>query len=130
MKASAAQIRAAVDAPNPATRLYLLHGPDESGAAELAARLARALGPDAERVDLDMKALREQPGRLADEAASMSLFGGARYIRVTGVRGRRRRGGRAAAGRRASGQSGGCDRPGAQGQRQIGQDSRSRRPLR
>lgn len=85
MKASAAQIRAAVDKPNPATRLYLFHGPDESGAAELAERLARALGPEAERVDIDMKALREQPGRLADEAASMSLFGGARYIRVAGV---------------------------------------------
>lgn len=85
MKASAAQIRAAVDKPNPATRLYLFHGPDESGAAELAERLARALGPEVERIDLDMKALREQPGRLADEAASMSLFGGARYIRVSGV---------------------------------------------
>lgn len=85
MKASAAQIRAAVDKPNPATRLYLFHGPDESGAAELAERLARALGPEAERVDLDMKALREQPGRLADEAASMSLFGEVRYVRITGV---------------------------------------------
>lgn len=85
MKASAGQIRAAVDKPEPAVRLYLFHGPDEAGAAELAERLARALGPDAERVDLDMKALREQPGRLADEAASLSLFGGARYVRLTGV---------------------------------------------
>lgn len=85
MKASAGQIRAAVDKPDPATRLYLFHGPDEAGAAELAERLARALGPEAERVDLDMKALREQPGRLADEAASLSLFGGARYVRLTGV---------------------------------------------
>jgi DNA polymerase-3 subunit delta len=85
MKASAGQIRAAVDKPDPKVRFYLFHGPDESGAAELAERLARALGPDAERVDLDMKALREQPGRLADEAASLSLFGGARYIRLSGV---------------------------------------------
>jgi len=85
MKASAGQIRAAVDKPDPSTRLYLFHGPDEAGAAELAERLARALGPEAERVDLDMKALREQPGRLADEAASLSLFGGARYVRLTGV---------------------------------------------
>jgi DNA polymerase-3 subunit delta len=85
MKASAGQIRAAVDKPDPTVRLYLFHGPDEAGAAELAERLARALGPDAERVDLDMKALREQPGRLADEAASLSLFGGARYVRLTGV---------------------------------------------
>lgn len=85
MKASAAQIRAEVDKPNPATRLYLFHGPDEAGAADLAERLARALGPDAERVDLDMKAIREQPGRLADEAASLSLFGGVRYIRLLGA---------------------------------------------
>ncbi len=85
MKASAAQIRAAVDKPNPDTRLYLLHGPDEAGAADLAERLARALGPDVERIDLDMKALREQPGRLADEAASLSLFGGVRYIRLLGA---------------------------------------------
>ncbi|MCW3834904.1 DNA polymerase III subunit delta [Sphingomonas canadensis] len=85
MKASAAQIRSALDAPNPATRLYLLHGPDEAGAEELAARLARALGPELEKIDIEPKALRESPGRLADEAASMSLFGGARLIRVRGV---------------------------------------------
>jgi DNA polymerase III subunit delta len=85
MKASAGQIRAAVDKPDPAVRLYLFHGPDEAGAAELAERLARTLGPDVERVDLDMKALREQPGRLADEAASLSLFGGARYVRLSGL---------------------------------------------
>lgn len=85
MKASAAQIRAAVDKPGANTRLYLFHGPDEAGAADLAERLARALGPEVERIDLDMKALREQPGRLADEAASLSLFGGVRYIRLLGA---------------------------------------------
>jgi DNA polymerase III subunit delta len=82
MKASAAQIRAATEKHNPQTRLYLFHGPDEAGAADWAGKLARTLGTDAERVDLDMKALREQPGRLADEAASLSLFGEARYIRI------------------------------------------------
>ncbi|MCH7862737.1 MAG: DNA polymerase III subunit delta [Proteobacteria bacterium] len=85
MKANATQIRAAIEKLNPDTRLYLFHGPDEVGAADLAARLGKALGPEAERIDLDMKALREQPGRLADEAASLSLFGGARYVRVLGV---------------------------------------------
>lgn len=85
MKATAPQIRAAMDAPKPELRLYLLHGPDESGAAELTTRLARALGSDAERIDIDGKELRSNPGRLADEAASMSLFGGARLIRVTGA---------------------------------------------
>jgi DNA polymerase-3 subunit delta len=85
VKANATQIRAAIEKPKPDTRLYLFHGPDEAGAADLAARLGKTLGPDAERVDLDMKALREQPGRLADEAASMSLFGGARFIRLLGA---------------------------------------------
>jgi DNA polymerase-3 subunit delta len=85
MKASAAQIRAGLDAPDPRFRFYLLHGPDEAGAAELADRLARAMGPDVERVDIDAKSLRESPGRLADEAASLSLFGGARLIRVAGI---------------------------------------------
>jgi DNA polymerase-3 subunit delta len=85
VKASAAQIRAELDAPSARFRLYLLHGPDESGAGELASRLARAMGQDVERVDIDMKQLRESPGRLADEAASMSLFGSKRLIRVTGI---------------------------------------------
>ena len=35
MKASAAQIRAALAKPGPDIRLYLLHGPDEAGAADL-----------------------------------------------------------------------------------------------
>ena len=85
MKANATQIRAAIEKLNPDTRLYLFHGPDEAGAADLAAKLGKALGPEAERIYLDMKALREQPGRLADEAASLSLFGGARYVRLLGV---------------------------------------------
>jgi DNA polymerase-3 subunit delta len=85
VKANATQIRAAIEKPKPDTRLYLFHGPDEAGAADLATRLGQALGPDVERVDLDMKALREQPGRLADEAASMSLFGGVRFIRLLGA---------------------------------------------
>lgn len=82
MKAAAGQIGALVDRPKPDTRLYLFHGPDEAGALELAARLARALGPDVERVDIDGKQLRESAGRIADEAASLSLFGERRYIRV------------------------------------------------
>lgn len=85
MKASAGQIRTLLDTPNPDTRLYLLHGPDEAGANELASRLSRALGPDVERIDIDSKELRGSPGRLADEAASISLFGGARYIRIAGA---------------------------------------------
>ena len=85
MKANANQLRAAIDAARPDIRLYLLHGPDESGAQEYAARLARAMGPDAERIDIEPSTLRGDPGRLADEAASLSLFGGRRHIRIAGA---------------------------------------------
>ncbi len=43
------------------------------------------MGPDAERVDLEPSTLKSNPGRLADEAASMSLFGSARHIRISGA---------------------------------------------
>lgn len=85
MKASAQQIRTAIDAADPAIRLFLLHGPDEAGARDIAARLARRMGPEAERVDLEPSLLKASPGRLADEAASLSLFGGARHIRISGA---------------------------------------------
>ncbi len=91
MKANAGQLGSAIDQLARAStigggpRLFLLHGPDESGAMEYAARLGRAMGAEADRVDLDGPTLKGQPGRLADEAASISLFGGARYIRVTGM---------------------------------------------
>lgn len=83
MKVNAAQIARAVAAPANSVRLYLLHGPDEAGAAALAAELGRALGAGAERVDLTGATLRGQPGLLAEEAASLSLFGDRRWIRVT-----------------------------------------------
>jgi len=85
VKANTAQARAALDRPGPEVRLVLLHGPDTAGAVALADRLAAAMGPEAERIDLDGSALRSDPARLADEAASLSLFGGARWVRVTGA---------------------------------------------
>lgn len=85
MKATEARLKAALDRPPADIRLYLLFGPDEAGALALAERITWAMGPEAERVDLDGPALRSDPARLADEAASLSLFGGARHIRVTGA---------------------------------------------
>lgn len=85
MKGNARDARGAVDRPSADCRLYLFHGPDAAAAAELADRLGAALGPDAERIDFDGSALRADPARLADEAASLSLFGGTRYIRVSGA---------------------------------------------
>lgn len=82
MKADAGQIARALDKPDPAVRLFLLYGPDESGSRMLASRIDKAFGADAERIDLASGQLKSDPALLADEAASISLFGGARHIRV------------------------------------------------
>lgn len=83
MKVKLERIGPALDRPTTAVRLFLLHGPDEAGAMALTNRLARVMGADAERVQLDGATLRADPALLADEAAAISLFGGARWIRVT-----------------------------------------------
>jgi DNA polymerase-3 subunit delta len=83
VKANRGQVERALDAPSSDIRLFLLHGPDDAGSRALAERLERSMGPDAERIDLDSAALKGDPARLADEAASISLFGGARHIRLT-----------------------------------------------
>ncbi|USI74292.1 DNA polymerase III subunit delta [Sphingomonas morindae] len=72
----------ALAAPDPAVRCYLLYGPDESGSRALGAALATALGSEAERIDVTGAQLKADPALLADEAASNSLFGGRRFIRV------------------------------------------------
>jgi DNA polymerase-3 subunit delta len=81
MKANRAQIERALARPTE-TRLFLLYGPDESGSRGLARTLAAAMGADAERIDLTGAELKADPARLADEAAAISMFGGARWILV------------------------------------------------
>jgi DNA polymerase III subunit delta len=81
VKANRAQIDKALKAPA-GTRFFLFYGPDEAGSRALARSLAAAMGAEAERVDLSGAELKGDPARLADEAASISLFGGARYIIV------------------------------------------------
>lgn len=85
MKANAGQIRQALSKPRGDIRFHLLHGPDDAGAGALAALLGQTMGAGAERVDLDGATLRADPARLADEAATMSLFGDARWVRVTAM---------------------------------------------
>jgi len=82
VKANKGQIERALDSADPSIRLFLLHGPDESGSRALAERLARKMGAEAERVDFTGAQLKADPALLADEAASISLFGGPRWIRV------------------------------------------------
>lgn len=83
MKANRAEIERALDAPPAHIRLFLLYGPDEAESRGLAQRLERAMGPEAERIDLEGMALKSDPARLADEAASISLFGEKRHIRLS-----------------------------------------------
>lgn len=85
MKANRGQIERALDAPPPDIRFFLLYGPDEAGSAAIAKRLERAMGPQAERVDLDGASLKDDPARLSDEAASFSMFGDKRWVRVSGM---------------------------------------------
>ena len=81
MKAARGQIERASKAPTE-WRFFLLYGPDEAGSRALAKSIAGAAGADAERIDLSGAELKSDPARLADEAASISLFGGARTIMV------------------------------------------------
>ena len=85
MKASENQLVSALPAASPTIRLILLHGPDEAGAADYAARLGRALGADAEKVAIEGSSLKSDPGRMVDEARSLALFGGRRWILASGV---------------------------------------------
>lgn len=85
MKVSENQLVTALTAASPAIRLFLLHGPDEAGAAEYAARLGRALGADAEKISIEGSSLKTDPGRMVDEARSLALFGGRRWILVNGA---------------------------------------------
>ncbi len=80
-----ADITGALKRWGPEQRLLLLCGPHESGTADLARLAAAALGDPHDSmalVDLDSSALAAEPGRLADEAASLGLFGGRPLVRV------------------------------------------------
>ncbi len=63
-------------------RLFFVFGQDESAAASIAGELVARLGSDSEAIEIDSAKLRGDPALLSDEAASQSLFGGARHIRL------------------------------------------------
>jgi DNA polymerase-3 subunit delta len=81
VKVKRPQLERALKAPAEA-RFFLFYGPDEAGSRALVRELAAAAGEGAERIDLAGSELKADPARLADEAAAISLFGGARYIVV------------------------------------------------
>jgi DNA polymerase-3 subunit delta len=78
VKVNAGGVGRAVDQPNPAIRLYLFHGPDESQSRALGARLLEALG--ATKFIVPGGSIKSDPAVLVDEASAMSLFGGKRAI--------------------------------------------------
>jgi DNA polymerase-3 subunit delta len=83
MQAKGAAATQALARPDPAIRLYVLGGPDESGSRALAASLGKAMGPDGERIDIPSSKLRDDPATLTDEAAAIGMFGGRRWVLVT-----------------------------------------------
>ena len=72
--------------PDPAIRIVLVYGPDHGLVAERANAYARSTGVDSQDpfsvVRLDASALDGDPGRLVDEANTISMFGGERLIWV------------------------------------------------
>lgn len=75
--------------PEPSRRVVLFYGPDTGLVRERSARLCAmtAAGNDDPFavVRLDADDLTGQPGRLADEALTIGLFGGRRTIRISGA---------------------------------------------
>lgn len=83
------EIAALIESPPPHITLWLCYGPDEAGARATADALLSRFLPGNDpmaRVDLSPQSLRDDPARLADEAAAISMFGGPRAIRVAQVR--------------------------------------------
>ena len=89
MKISAARAERFVQRPDPKARAVLVYGPDRGLVRERAEALARGVVEDLSdpfRVtEMTGAALAADPVRLADEAAALSLTGGARVVRVRGV---------------------------------------------
>lgn len=80
MKGQKSSIGRLVDQPGDRVRFYLFLGPDEAQSRALAARLLVGLG--AAKFVVSANAVKDNPGLLADEAASLSLFGDRRLIWV------------------------------------------------
>ena len=78
MRLKGPQAVAALRKPDPVIRFTLLSGSDSSASRLLGARLLKAL--EAEKIVTGMAQLKADPRWLADEAASLSMFGGPRLL--------------------------------------------------
>ncbi len=76
--------------PDPKVRVVLIYGEDEGLVSERADRFMKAVAGDdpLARVRIEIETLSDDPGRLADEANAVPMFGGLRVIalRVAGNR--------------------------------------------
>ena len=84
MKLAANRVEAFVKAPD--VPAVLIYGPDAGLVKERLDRLAKSVLPDLSDpfrlTDLTMPMLKEDPARLADEIAALSMMGGRRVVRV------------------------------------------------
>lgn len=89
MKIQPSKAAAFLRKPDAAIRAVLLFGPDSGLARERARELARTIVSDLSDpfrvVDLPATGLADDPARLSDEAAAMSLTGGRRVVMVRGA---------------------------------------------
>lgn len=86
MKIPPRDIERFVQKPDPACRAFLVYGPDEGLVRERAAVLGKHVVADLSDpfnvIDLSGSAVADDPARLADELAAMSMMGGRRLIRI------------------------------------------------
>lgn len=86
MKLTTGRIEAFLKSPDPKARAILIYGPDAGLVKERLDRLTRLVVPDVKdpfRVaDITGSALKDDPARLPDEAAALSLMGGRRVVRI------------------------------------------------
>lgn len=86
MKFKPGQVETFLKSPEPGVRAALIFGPDAGLVRERADRLARSVVPDLgdpfRTAELTPAQLRDDPARLADEAAAIAFTGGRRVVRI------------------------------------------------
>jgi DNA polymerase-3 subunit delta len=87
MKLAAGRIDVFIARPDPAIRVVLVYGPDGGLVRERIARLTKSVVDDPSdpfRVaELSTAILKDDPAKLSDEAAAISMIGGRRVIRIS-----------------------------------------------
>lgn len=86
MKLAGNRIESFLKTPDAAARVVLVYGPDAGLVKERVGRLTKGVCPDATDpfriADLTASSVRDDPARLADEAAAIAMIGGRRVVRV------------------------------------------------